>query len=163
MTRRRRARRPLVCARPIVRNITEHRTLRPEDRDDPQFLSTVLVDGYQPLRLGDAAVVAVSPYPSRPTLVAPPWETDDFMCVQYAIARADERGVDLVWMCDVSWERFPDYTYLLAGRIDQIVVRRMRTAKMLLVLDAPLTPAWGSSDVRFAVPNDQDLWSPWVA
>jgi hypothetical protein len=141
----------------------QHHTLRPTDRDDPQFRSVVLVDGYQQLRVGDARVAAVTSYPppEHAPVVAPPSDRGDFICVQWALAAADGTNEPLTWICDVSYERYPEFALQLAGRVDSIVVRRMRSVELLLVLDVATSSDWSRDNVRLVVPNDKAMWSAW--
>lgn len=141
----------------------QHHTLRPTDRADPQFRSVVLVDGYQQLRVGDARAAAVTAYPppEHPPIVAPPPDRQDFICVQWALAAVDETNEPLAWICDVSYERYPEFALQLAGRVDPIVARRMCSVELLLVLDVATSADWNRDDVLLVVPNDQGMWSAW--
>ena len=67
----------------------------------------------------------------------------------------------LAWVCDITFERYPETAHQLAGRIDQVVARRMHSVDLLLVLDVPTASNWNTDDVRLIVPNDKGLWSPW--
>jgi hypothetical protein len=141
----------------------EHQSLRADDRADPQFRSVVLVDGYQMLRIGKTSAVAVTefPLPDHPRVQAPPPDRDDYVCAQWGLCAADGRNEPLVWLCDVSYELYPDIAHQLAGRVDATVAKRMRWADMLVVLDVPTSLDWSPDDVRLVVPNDKALWSPW--
>jgi hypothetical protein len=162
MRRRCHAIRARLESEPARREV-EHNTLKMCDRADPRFASIVLVDGYQRLRIGDTSAVAVTAYspPDDPPVTAPPPDPDDYVCVQYMMAKDDEAQDELVWMCDVSYERYPEVAYLLGGRLDRIVAMRMRSADLLLVVDSVAAANWTLEDVRLVVPNDSGLWTPW--
>ncbi len=83
------------------------------------------------------------------------------ICVQWALAAADGRNEPLAWICDVSFERYPEISHQIAGRVDSIVARRMRSIELLLVLDVATTSNWSIEDVRLVVPNDKGMWSLW--
>jgi hypothetical protein len=141
----------------------QHHTLNAGDRADPQFRAVVLVDGYQQLRIGHTSAVAVTAYklPEHPTVAAPPPDHDDFICAQWGLASADGRNEPLAWVCDITFERYPETAHQLAGRIDPVVARRMHSVDLLLVLDVPTSSIWNTDDVRLIVPNDKGLWSSW--
>jgi hypothetical protein len=141
----------------------QHHTLRPTDRADPQFRSVVLVDGYRRLWVGDARAVAVTAYPppGHAPVVPPPSAREDFICVQWALAAVDETNEPVAWICDVSYERYPEFALHLAGRVDSIVARRMRSVELLLVLDVATSADRSRDDVLLVVPNDQGMWSAW--
>ena len=154
---------PLSMRRWLSHPGDQHHTLRPTDRGDPQFRSVVLVDGYQQLRVGDARLAAVTAYPppEHAPVVAPPPDRGDFISVQWALAAADGTNEPLAWICDVSYERYPEFALQLAGRVDSIVARRMRSVELLLVLDVATSSDWTRDDVRLVVPNDKGMWSAW--
>ncbi len=81
--------------------------------------------------------------------------------MQWALAAADGRNEPLAWICDVSFERYPEISHQIAGRVDSIVARRMRSIELLLVLDVATTSNWSIEDVRLVVPNDKGMWSLW--
>jgi hypothetical protein len=152
-----------LCRWPSHRGDRHHHSLRLTDRADPQFRSVVLVDGYQELWVGGTRAVAVTAYPlpEHPPVVAPPPDSDDFICVQWALAAVDGRTEPLAWICDVSFERCPEIAHQIAGRVDSIVAQRMRTVELLLILDVSTCSNWSTDDVRLVVPNDKGMWSQW--
>lgn len=143
---------------------TGHSSLKAGDRDDPQFDTIVLVDGYVRTRVGRETAVAVTAYmpPGSPPLTSPRSAPGDFINVQYMVAAADEHNEELLWMADVSYDLQPDAVYLLGGRIDAVVARQMRLVDLVVVLDVVATSeSWTTDDVRLILPNDREMWSPW--
>ena len=138
-----------------------HSSLRTGDRADPQFDSVVLVDGYQPFMIGTTSAIAVTAYPRAGTgpVEEPPFDSADYLLCQFAIARVNDPGGGLMWLCDVSFELNPDTSYLLGGRIDDGMAQRMRWAEFIVVLDVPTSSAWTMDNVCLKMPNDQEMWT----
>ena len=141
----------------------QHHTLKAGDRADPQFARS-----FSSMATSSCESDTPPPSPSPPTsspstrpLQAPPPDPDDFICAQWGLASADGRNEPLAWVCDITFERYPETAHQLAGRIDQVVARRMHSVDLLLVLDVPTASNWNTDDVRLIVPNDKGLWSPW--
>jgi hypothetical protein len=76
------------------------------------------------------------------------------------VATADEHNEELLSMVDVSYDLQPDAAYLLGGRIDAVVVRKMRLVD-LVVLGVPTSEFWTTDDIWLILPNDREMWSPW--
>ncbi len=123
--------------------------------------SAFLVDEYEPVSLSGAACLAFATHLAsvlEPLEPASSLAGDDDVCVQFRTLEGGNAWGSL-WRCDVTWTRYPQRRFAVAGSYDYRLLNELRGAELLLFVDASVWEWWGRTDVHVLVPNDRELWS----